>query len=42
MEGKIKIDGNLLAYIMYLADSNEEAELDDTNNIKINNRFIEK
>lgn len=37
MEGKIKIDGNILAYIMYLADSNEEAELDDTNNIKINN-----
>lgn len=26
MEGKIKIDGNILAYIMYLADSNEEGE----------------
>ena len=26
MEGKIKIDGNILAYIMYLADSNEESE----------------
>ena len=25
MEGKIKIDGNILAYIMYLADSNAES-----------------
>ena len=26
MDGKIKIDGNILAYIMYLADSNADSE----------------
>lgn len=29
MDGKIKIDGNILTYIMYFADSGEEGEVND-------------
>ena len=42
MDGKIKIDGNILAYIMYLADSNADNEANTdrnaTNSIEGGNR----
>ncbi len=42
IDGKIKIDGNILTYIMYLADSNIDNNLDDNNRnegseVRINN-----
>ena len=41
MEGKLKIDGNILTYIMYLADSDSESIEDNVRGLNTNLDFSE-